>query len=82
MLGDDSVAATAGNVDGRQYELLLFGGGEDFVEVDGNTEGDEEEPTYAGAEPVRRLKRGRCNELRVEGEGTIRGEDFGLAGRF
>jgi len=81
MLGNVSIATTAGNVDGGQHELLLFGGREDFVEVDGNAEGDKEEPTDAGTEPVRGLKWGRRHELRVEGEGTVGGEDFGLIGR-
>ena len=80
MLGGGRVAAAAGNVDRGQHELLLFGGGEDFVEVDGDAEGDEEEAADAGAEPVRGLKWRGCHELGVEGEGTVGREDFGLFG--
>lgn len=39
-------------VDVWEDEALLFGGWEDFVEVDGDAEGDEEESSDAGAGPV------------------------------
>ena len=42
-------------MEGGEDELLLLGGGEDLVEVDGDAEGDEEGTADAGADPVRRL---------------------------
>jgi len=80
MLGNGRVGAAAWDVDRGQHELLLFGGGEDFIEVDGDAKGNEEEAADARAEPVWRLKWGGCHQLRVEGVGAVGSEDFGLVG--
>jgi len=53
-------------VDRGEDELLLLGGGEDLVQVDGYAEGDEEEPADARADPVRGLEGRRRNELGPE----------------
>lgn len=57
----------------------MRGGGEDFVEVDGDAEGDEEEAADAGADPVGGLERGWGDELRPEGGGAG-GEEDGVGG--
>lgn len=53
-----------------QDEFFLFASGQDFVKVDGDAEGDEEEAADAGAEPVGWLEGGRGGELSVEGGGA------------
>ena len=45
-------AAGAFEADGGKDEAFLFAGREDFVEVDGDAEGDEEEAADAAAGPV------------------------------
>lgn len=60
---------------GGEDEFLLFGGREDGVEVNGDTEGDEEEAPDAGADPVGGLEGRGCNELGPEGGGAGGGED-------
>ena len=68
-------------VDGGEDEFLLLGGREDFVEVDGDAEGDEEEAADARADPVGGLEgRGR-DELGPEGSGAGGEEDGVLRGR-
>lgn len=50
-------------MEGGKDELLLLARGEDFVEVDGDAEGDEEESADAGADPVGWLEGWRGDEL-------------------
>lgn len=51
----------------REDEFLLLGGGKDFVEVDGDAEGDEKEAADAGADPVWWLEGRGGDELGPEG---------------
>ena len=58
----------------------MFGGGEDFVEVNGNTERDEEESPNSRADPVWGLERWWSYELGPE-RGASGGEEYGILGR-
>ena len=63
-----------------QDELLLLGRGQDLVEVDGDAEGDEEEPAYGRADPVRGLQRWWGSQLGPE-RGAPRVEEDGVVFR-
>ena len=67
-------------VNGGENELLLFGGREDLVEVDGDSQRDEEETADAGFDPVLGLEWGRRHELGPEGQGALGAEDGGGVG--
>ena len=53
----------------------MFGGGEDFVEVNWNAETDEEKSSDAGADPIWRLEGRRSDELRPEGDRPLAQKD-------
>ena len=58
-------------------EFLLLGGREDFIEIDWDAEGYEEEAADARADPVRGLEGRGGDELGPEGGGA-RGEEDGV----
>lgn len=53
----------------------MFGGGENFVEIDGDIEGDEEEVVGMGVDLVWGSEGRRSNELGLEGGGVVCRED-------
>lgn len=57
----------------------MLRGWQDFVQVDGDTEGDEEEAADAGADPVWGLEWGWGNELGPEGVAAF-AEEHGARG--
>lgn len=74
-VGRGAWGAVAGDVDGGEDEFFLLRCGQDFVEVDGDAEGDEEEASDAAADPVGGLQgRGR-DELGPEGLASVAEED-------
>lgn len=61
----------AGERDGREDELLLLAGREDFVQVDWDAQGDEEEPADARPDPVGWLEGRWGDELRPQREASV-----------
>jgi len=62
-------------MDRGEDKFLLFGSGEDFVKIDWDSEGDEEETADTGTDPVRRLKRRWGYELGPERGASLSEKD-------
>ncbi|KAH9826622.1 hypothetical protein Tdes44962_MAKER10026 [Teratosphaeria destructans] len=74
-------AGGGGEAGGGEDEAFLLAGGQDFVEVDGHAQADEEEASDAAAGPIGGLQRRWGDELLPEGEGAG-GEEGGGFGGF
>lgn len=62
-------------VDRGEDEFFLFGGWEDFIEVDGYTQGDEKEATNARADPIGWLEGWWSHELGPKGGTSLSEKD-------
>lgn len=67
-------------MDVGEDESFLFARGQDFVQIDWNSEADKEKAADAAAGPVRGLQGWGGDELLPEGKGAIREEGGGLRG--